>query len=453
MTTSRIQKDTIFARASGAGKAGVAVFRLSGPDALSIAQKLISKQIIMRVPVLARLIDPTTRAVIDQGLVLAFEAPASFTGEHVAEFQLHGSRAVETALYDCLAREGARPAEAGEFTLRALRNGKLDLAQAEALADLIDAETSLQRQQALGQLDGRLSEVASEWRTRLLAIMAPLEADIDFPDEGDVPAAVAEKAGPAIVKLKNELTTFLDQSNRARTIREGVSIAIIGAPNAGKSSLLNALAGSDVAIVSETPGTTRDIVEARLDLGGIVATLADTAGIRIQTNDPIEREGMARAVKRGEAADIRIAVLDPEGELSAASFELLRAGDFLVWSKSDLGAALPGVSQDLGLPGGVTVLSLSAKTGAGVELLVAGLTERVSQDADAADAALTRIRHVKAVEDALEALTRAETRLINAPELAAEDTRLAARALGGITGDVGVEEVLGEIFSSFCIGK
>ncbi|MBL4618878.1 MAG: 50S ribosome-binding GTPase, partial [Marinicaulis sp.] len=186
---------------------------------------------------------------------------------------------MEIALYTVLSRAGARPAEAGEFTLRALKNGKLDLAQAEALADLIDAETTRQRMQALGQLGGQLSALAEGWREQILAVMAPLEADIDFPDEEGVPAAVAALAGPAIAALKNTLTTFLNQSGRARMIREGVSVAIIGPPNAGKSSLVNALAGSDVAIVSDTPGTTRDIVEARLDLGGVVVTIADTAGL------------------------------------------------------------------------------------------------------------------------------------------------------------------------------
>jgi len=259
--------DTIFARASGAGKAGVAVYRISGPDAFRIFNAFVGKRIITRAAAYVTLRDPADRSVIDKGLAILFENPKSFTGEDVAEFHLHGSRAVETALYEALSRLGARPAEAGEFTLRALKNGKLDLAQAEALADLIDAETILQKKQALGQLDGRLSALAEGWRAQILAVMAPLEADIDFPDEGDVPAAVAASAGPAIRALQESLTAFLNQSVSARRIREGVSIAVIGAPNAGKSSLVNALAGSDVAIVSEIAGTTRDIVETRLDLG------------------------------------------------------------------------------------------------------------------------------------------------------------------------------------------
>ncbi len=441
--------DTIFARASGAGKAGVAVFRLSGPDSHRIAGTLVGKRIKKRVAALATLTDPQDGAPIDRGLVILFDGPASFTGEDVAEFHLHGARAVEASLYGTLSALGARPAEAGEFTLRALKNGKLDLAQVEALADLIDSETTLQRMQALGQLDGRLSALAEGWRAQLLRVLVPLEADIDFPDEDDVPAAVAARAGPAIRQLKDELTAFLSDSDRARTIREGVSIAVIGAPNAGKSSLVNALAGSDVAIVSDQPGTTRDIVETRLDLGGVLATVADTAGLRPAAGDAIEAEGMARARARAEAADIRLLVVDPAAGVPVETLPILRPGDLLVWSKADLGVRPPGNTA----PAGVREIALSAKTGAGLADLVAGMTENVSRETHGGEPALTRARHVKAVEDALAALARAEANIENAPELAAEDARLAARALGSITGAVGVEDVLGEIFSSFCIGK
>ena len=441
--------DTIFARASGAGKAGIAVFRLSGAQSSVIARQLVGKRIVARTPVLTKLTDPASGDIIDRGLVILFEQPASFTSEDVVEFHLHGSRAVEASLYETLSRLGARPAEAGEFTLRALKNGKLDLAQAEALADLIDAETTLQRKQALGQMDGRLSAVAEAWRGRVLSILAPLEADIDFPDEDDVPAAVAARAGPAIDQLKDELTSFLANSGRARTIRDGVSIAIIGAPNAGKSSLLNALAGSEVAIVSDQPGTTRDVVEARLDLGGILATLADTAGLREAAGDAIEAEGMARARSRAAAADIRVMVADPGGPLPVDALQSLSRGDYLIWSKSDLSAKPP----ELAAPAGVNILRLSAQTGAGLVEFVESITEFVSRETQGDGPALTRARHVGAVEDALSALSRARENVEAAPELAAEDARLAARALGAITGAVGVEDVLGEIFSSFCIGK
>lgn len=444
-----IAQDTIFARASGAGKAGVAVFRLSGPQAHAIANALVGKQIKTRHAVLASLNDPASGALIDRGLVILFDRPASYTGEDVAEFHLHGARAVENALYETLAALGARAAEAGEYTLRALKNGKLDLAQAEALADLIDSETTLQKMQALGQLDGRLSAAAEGWRAQLLAVLSPLEADIDFPDEDDVPAAVALRAGPAIHQLKDELTNYLAKSGRARMIREGMSVAIIGAPNAGKSSLMNALAGSDVAIVSDQPGTTRDVIETRLDLGGVLATLADTAGLRPLAGDAIEAEGMARAKARAAAADLRIAVVDPADAANRETGSILRAGDIVVWSKADLGAPAPGGVA----PPGVREITISAKTGAGLADLVAGMTENVSRETPADEPALTRARHVRAVEDAINALTRAEANIELAPELAAEDARLAVRALGSITGAVGVEDVLGEIFSSFCIGK
>ena len=443
-------KDTIFAKASGAGKAGVAVYRLSGPQSHTVANTLVGKRMKIQRAELAALTDPSDETLIDRGLVILFKGPASYTGEDVAEFHLHGSAAVEASLYETLSRLGGRPAEAGEFTLRALKNGKLDLAQAEALADLIDAETTLQRKQALGQLDGRLSAVSEGWRRRILSVLAPLEADIDFPDEGDVPAAVAARAGPAIADLKVELTKFLTDSGQARRVREGVSIAVIGPPNAGKSSLVNELAGSEIAIVSDAPGTTRDIVEARLNLNGVVAVVADTAGLRMQTKDKIEAEGMRRARARAEEADIRIAALDPRAAyVSRETLTLLREGDFLLWSMADLKPAIP---TDIAPPG-VEVLKGSAKTGAGLEALAERLAVAVAGHTDADVPALTRARHQKAVEEAIAALERAAGQIEIAPELAAEDARLAARALGRITGAVGVEDVLGEIFSSFCIGK
>lgn len=441
--------DTIFARASGAGKAGVAVYRLSGPQSHRIANDLVGKRIKIRRPVLRRFVDPETGDVIDEGLAILFAAPASFTGEDVAELHLHGSRAVEQSLFETLSRLGARPAEAGEFTLRALKNDKLDLAQAEALADLIDAETTRQRLQALGQLEGRLSARAEGWRQGLIKVLAPLEAEIDFPDEDGVPAGVASAARAAIGELKKALTAHLSVAGEARMIREGASIAIIGPPNAGKSSLMNALAGADVAIVSDVAGTTRDIVETRLDLGGILAIAADTAGLRGASGDAIEAEGMARARARASEADLRLLVADPAAVPDAETLGLLRAGDLVVWSKADLGGKVPRLST----PSGVEALQVSAKTGANMDALLRALADFVSRETSAQDAPLTRARHVAAVEEAIAALSRAEVRIEDAPELAAEDARLAARALGRITGAVGVEDVLGEIFSSFCIGK
>lgn len=456
--------DTIFARASGAGKAGIAVYRLSGPRALPIAETLSKRKIKAGPPALARLFDPQTDEIIDEGLILAFEGPKSFTGEDVVELHLHGSRAVEAAIGAALLKAGARLAEPGEFARRAFLNGKLDLAEIEALADLIDAETSLQRKQALGQLGGRLSALAESWRGRLVSILAALEADIDFPDEEGVPAAVASRAGPQIDALVADIEARLVGAASARRLREGVEAVILGAPNAGKSSLMNALAGADIAIVSPTPGTTRDVIETRLDLGGVPVLLSDTAGLAGLTADPIEADGMRRARARADAADLRIMVIDPLAEDSAApplpplreggralaeGAELLRPGDLLLYSKRDLGGA-PG-----GAPDGVAAFHVSAKTGEGMAAFISALEARAKDLAGGGGegAAFTRLRHVEAAKRAIAALARARARLADAAELAAEDVRLAARALSSITGAVDVEDVLGEIFSRFCIGK
>ncbi len=454
--------ETIFARASGAGKAGVAVFRISGPAAFSVAAALCGR---LPEPYRAALrsVRDASDALIDEGLVILFKGPASFTGEDVAEFHLHGSIAVESALFEALLGLGCRPAEAGEFTRRALVNGKLDLAEVEGLADLLDAETAFQRKQALGQFGGRLSTVAEGWRARLVAMMAPLEAEIDFPDEEGVPAAIAARAGLEIDALLAELEIFRKGAARARVAREGVKVVIIGAPNAGKSSLLNALAGSDRAIVSDIPGTTRDLIEARLDLGGTLVSLFDTAGLREETPDSIEAEGIRRTRRKAEEADLRLLMIDVSRETldladdaalqpevaPLGEYGLLREGDLVILNKIDLAARpLPraNVSRE--------TIALSAKTGAGVETLIARLTVIAAMRAGAGDGeGLSRLRHVVAVDIALSHLAAARERLGTDPELAAEDIRLAARALGAITGAVGVEDVLDAIFSSFCIGK
>lgn len=459
--------DTIYARASGAGRAGVSVFRVSGPEAHDAAGALCGGLPAANRAALRQIRAPGGD-LIDKGLVILFKGPASFTGEDVAEFHLHGSPAVEAAFYEALTALGARPATAGEFTRRALLNGKLDLAEIEGLADLLDAETAEQRKQALGQFGGRLSALAGDWRQRLLGILTPLEADIDFPDEDGVPAAIAARAGPAIEALVAELRRHEKSAAQARAIREGVKVAIIGAPNAGKSSLLNRLAGSERAIVAETPGTTRDVIEARLDLGGILVSLFDTAGLRENARDLIEIEGMRRTRMTAGEADIRILMIDAAEAAfkaggvsretkarksqpmvaSGAGYGLMREGDLVVFNKIDLGAARPDFD-----PPGMAGFSISAKTGEGVEKLLAALTGRVARLCRADEAILTRARHTEAVGRAIAHLEAARRGLAVSPELAAEDVRLAARALGGITGAVGVEDVLEAIFSSFCIGK
>jgi len=467
-----VSGNAIVARASGAGRAGVAVFRISGGNAFGIAKALAGPLPAPRRAALRRLRD-SSGAPIDEGLVILFKGPASFTGEDIAEFHLHGSPAVESAFLEAARAHGARLAEAGEFSKRALLNGKLDLAELEGLADLLDSETAIQRKQALSQFGGRLSAVAESWRARLIGILAPLEADIDFPDESDIPAAVAARAGPLIDALAAELEGFLQTARAAKAIREGVKVAIIGAPNAGKSSLLNRLAGSERAIVSEAPGTTRDAIEARLDLGGILVSLVDTAGLRENPADFIEREGIRRTRMNAAEADIRLLIIDAsdapfrDGRVSRETFSpqslpevaglaaasLFRCGDFVVLNKIDLADEAVRVLPVTGPPGAAAVFPVSVRTGEGVDALVAALTGEVARRCGRAEeAGLTRVRHVAAVEAAIRHLGRARARL-EAPELAAEDVRLAARELGRITGAVGVEDVLASIFSSFCIGK
>jgi tRNA modification GTPase len=474
-----IPPPTIYARASGAGRAGVCVVRITGPAAFAATKALAGRLPGPRRAALRSLRD-ASGAMIDKALVILFKGPCSFTGEDVAELHLHGSPAVERALFEALSGLGLRPAEAGEFTKRALLNGKLDLAEVEGLADLLDAETAEQRKQALGQFGGRLSSLAEGWRARLLAIMTPLEVGIDFPDEEDVPAAIEARAGPEIALLLSSLRKHEQGARRASLIRDGVKIAIIGAPNAGKSSLLNRLAGSERAIVSETPGTTRDIIEIRLDLGGILASFFDTAGLRDDAADPVEREGIRRTRMKAEEADIRILTIDASADVSretltpagaganvsretflaygrdkhtqgwySLAYDHLKPGDFIVFNKSDLVPDFaPPARSDF------AVHRISAKTGAGLTALTDALSAEIAKRTGGGeDATLTRERHRLAVADAIAALEAAGQRLATAPELAAEDVRLAARALGRITGVVDVEDVLGAIFSSFCIGK
>ncbi|MCI5046467.1 MAG: tRNA uridine-5-carboxymethylaminomethyl(34) synthesis GTPase MnmE [Aquisalinus sp.] len=446
-----MENDTIFALSSGAGKAGVAVFRLSGSDALKVLNDLVGYEVGARTVHYAKLFAPGTKELIDSGIVFCFRAPASFTGEDMAELQVHGSIAVIDALSEILCAQGLRPAEPGEFTLRAFENGKIDLAQAEALADLIDAETTLQKQQALQQADGRLSAVAADWNMRLLQSLAPLEAGIDFPDEEDVPAEIESNAVPVINAFISELSDYLEVSSQAKRVREGISIVLLGRPNAGKSSLLNYLANSEVAIVSDTPGTTRDLVTVRLDIEGVPVTIIDTAGLREVTHDTIELEGMRRARERAGQADIRLLLVDgshTSQELHQLTRELL-TGDAVIYTKRDLEDPVPDLMVD-----GVEPLSASVVTGQGMMELRQFLSRRIVElCGDVEEPRLTRLRHVHAVQNAREALIRSLERINMHPELAAEDVRLAMRHLGSITGKVDVEDILGEIFSSFCIGK
>lgn len=437
-----MKPQTIVALASGAGRAGVAVLRLSGPQAGAALEALTDRPPPAPRQVARRAFcEPASGLSLDDGLALWFPGPASFTGEDVAELHVHGGPAVVAAMIQaCLAVPGLRPAEPGEFTRRAFENGKLDLAEAEGLADLVDAETEGQRRQALRQRRGALSALYEGWRAKLIEAAALMEAEIDFPDE-DLPGALAQRAGPILAALTADMGNHLDDSHRGERVRDGYRIAIIGPPNAGKSSLLNALAQREAAIVSEIPGTTRDVVEVRLVMAGYPVWIADTAGLR-EAADSIEAEGVRRALERAEEADLRLGVVEGDLPLPANLAASLRPEDLLIRAKADLGSpSAPG-------------RRVSVLTGEGLAELEAELAARVSAALSQEEVpALTRARHRRLVEEARAALERAIPALSVGPELAAEDVRLAASAIGRLTGRIDVEDLLDEIFSSFCIGK
>jgi len=442
-------QETIFALASAPGRAGVAVVRVSGPLAGRALDALAGARPAPRAAALRR-IAASGGAEIDRGLVLWFPGPASFTGEDCAEFHVHGGPAVVAALADALSAFGLRPAEAGEFTRRAFENDKMDLTEAEGLADLIDAETEGQRAQALAQMTGALRTLYETWRDQLIHVLAALEGEIDFPDEDDVPDHLSETAGAPLDSLIAGLSAHLDDNRRGERVREGFVVALIGAPNAGKSSLLNALARREAAIVTDIPGTTRDIVEVRLVLGGFPVILADTAGLR-EAADQIEAEGVRRALARAEDADLRLGVVDVSRETSPPVVERLRAGDGLVLNKTDLGGAAEAAVL---APEGVARFELAATTGAGLPALEVWLAETVSARLSRREApALSRARHRHAVGRSLEHLQAARLRLADAPELAAAEVHLGLRALESLTGRIDVEDVLDRVFSQFCIGK
>jgi tRNA modification GTPase len=428
----------IFALASAAGRSGVAVVRLSGPDAGPIAQALAGPLPPPRQAVLRRLAHRGRE--IDHALLLWFPAPASFTGEDVAEFHIHGGRAVREALFSALSALGARPAEPGEFSRRAVENGKLDLTRAEAIADLVDAETPAQLRQALRQHDGVLANLYEGWRSRLIAALGRAEAAIDFADDGvgEAEFAAAKSAAKTMIE---EIEAHMDDAGRGESLREGLRLTILGPPNAGKSSLINALARRDVAIVSDIPGTTRDVVEARLDLGGYLLQVADTAGVH-QTADAIEAEGVRRALSHA-AGGMALLLLDSSAANPRAGLPPdLPEPDLIVWNKSDLGGRHDGIS-------------ISLKTGDGVSALIKMLQQKVQQKLEGKDGAplLTRPRHRHALAEALGHLQHGLAAPYDRPELLAEDLRLAMRAIGRITGQVDVEELLDFVFRDFCIGK
>ncbi|MBL6078019.1 tRNA uridine-5-carboxymethylaminomethyl(34) synthesis GTPase MnmE [Belnapia sp. T18] len=428
--------DVIFALASGAGRAAVAVLRLSGPGTGAVVQALAGRLPPPRHASLRRL--RHKGELLDEALVLWFPGPASYTGEDSAEFHLHGGPAVLAGVAEALVSTGARPAEPGEFTRRAFVNGKLDLTAAEGIADLIAAETAGQRRQALRQAGGALATLYEDWTARLTALLARQEAFIEFEEE-DLPSGLDDAVAIAATTLRTEIATHLADGGRGERLREGLHIAILGAPNAGKSSLLNALVGREAAIVSARAGTTRDVVEARLDLAGIPVTLADTAGLRDAT-DEIEAEGIRRARRRAEQADLLLLLFAADQPPDAETLAWHRPNALVVHSKSDLGP----VPSD-GLP-------VSAHTGEGLPALRARLeAEALSRAGTTAETLLTRPRHRAALQDALAWLDTLPSAPL--PELRAEALRAALRAIGRITGRVGVEAVLDVVFGEFCIGK
>ncbi|HST95625.1 MAG TPA: tRNA uridine-5-carboxymethylaminomethyl(34) synthesis GTPase MnmE [Microvirga sp.] len=432
--------DTIFATASGRGRAAVCLIRISGPESRTVLERMTERMPEPRRAVVRTLKDPTTGEPLDQALVLWMPGPRSFTGEDQAELQIHGGLATRAAVLRALGGiDHCRPAEAGEFTRRALLNGRMDLAQVEGLADIIDAETEAQRRQAMLQLGGRLGNAAENWRESVLQVLALLEASLDFSDEGDVPEDLEEEILGMIDRVRGEIGRAMANRSGER-LREGLTVVLAGPPNAGKSTLLNALARRDVAIVSPIAGTTRDVIEVHCDLGGLPVIIVDTAGLR-ESGDMIEQEGVSRARARAQDADLVLWLVPPEGEESEPpqAQRLLRIG-----TKSDLNR----VRHDCDL-------AIAAATGEGLPELIARLEEEASALMGQGDAILTRERHRNALERAHAALERARAMLVvHGPlELAAEEVRLGARAIGEITGRVDVEDVLDRLFSSFCIGK
>lgn len=444
-----ISNDTIYALSSAPGRAGIAVVRVSGAASQRLCEMLTGRALLLdRTARVARLSDPADGHHLDTALVIGFAGPNSSTGEDVVELHVHGGRAVVDAAFAAISSTGlARMAEPGEFTRRAFENGRLDLTEVEGLADLIDAETEAQRRQALRQFEGALSALYLDWRDRLIWALAHLEAGIDFIDEGDVPNEVAAAVRPSLDALIDEMAAHLDDARRGEILREGFSIAIIGPPNAGKSSVLNHLAQRDAAIVSSTAGTTRDVIEVRLDLAGYAVSIADTAGLRSDDGvDEVEAEGIRRAKAVAAAADLRLGVVDGS-EADVAETAASLGAEILLANKSDIaGWRLPNGTGDQ------KVFAVSAREGTGFRDVLVYLSQYVERVAGSTGGVTaTRLRHREAVQSAIDALRRAQT--VPSVELACEEVRHAAFALGRVTGAVDVEDILDVIFRDFCIGK
>jgi tRNA modification GTPase len=445
---------TIFALSSGRAPSAIAVVRVSGPQADTVLTSLAGKLPAPR-QASRRLLRDSEGHPIDDAVVLWFPGPASATGEDVAEFHVHGGRAVLAALLAGISRiPNTRAAEPGEFTQRAFENGKLDLTEAEGLDDLIHADTDRQRRQALRQLQGLLGDRARDWRERIIEASALIEAGIDFSDEGDVPAELRAPAVKAIKSLHDEIRKVLVAQGHSERLRDGLVVAIAGAPNVGKSTLINQLARRDVAIVSPYAGTTRDVIEVQLDLDGYPVTVIDTAGIR-ETDDPVEQEGVRRARARADDADLVLWLVEAGDAVDPDAIRALRSSSgksdapegpvWIVRNKIDLGGGAAGPQDEF---------SISARQGDGLPALVDALVKFAAEFFGTSEGALvTRARQRDLLRQASDSLRRSLELVEEGEELAAEELRAAAYALGRLLGRVDVEDVLGAIFQKFCIGK
>ncbi len=444
-------QQTIFALSSGHGRAGVAVIRVSGPAAGVVLDRMAPPRPKPRLAAFRRVRHPATGEVLDEALALWLPAPKSETGEDMAELHVHGGRAVIAGVLAALGSiEGCRLAEPGEFARRAFLNGKIDLTAAEAIADLVDAETAAQRRQALLQAGGALARLYDAWRADLIRAQALTEAAIDFSDEADVGVSACDQARALVAGLLPQVRQHLDDGRRGEIVREGFRVAIAGPPNVGKSSLLNAFARREAAIVSDEAGTTRDVIEVTLDLGGVPVILSDTAGIR-EVEGKVEREGIRRAVARARDADLVVWLMDAAEPQPAPPPDLLRGAGEMLWvlNKIDLVAGDGG--RPAADPGWLRVSVLTAE---GLPQLALAIEARAAAAAGATETpVITQARHRQQIEATVGAL---DAYLSGAPaelELRAEDLRRATTALGRITGRVDVEDVLAEIFGRFCIGK
>ncbi|MDR6631769.1 tRNA modification GTPase [Phyllobacterium sp. 1468] len=439
-----VLSDTIFALSSGRLPSGVAVMRISGAKTRFVIETISGGLPEPRIAVLRPLKD-SDNALIDRGLVLFFPAPASFTGEDCAELHLHGGKAVVDGMITALYKfEGCRMAEAGEFTRRAFANGKFDLTVAEGLADLIAAETDGQRKLALQISSGTQATLYASWRTELIRARALIEAELDFADESDVPGSVSDQVWRSMGNLADRIGKHVADGKRGAMVRDGFRVVIVGAPNAGKSSLLNALAGRDVAIVSDEPGTTRDLIEIKLDLNGLPVLVTDTAGLR-ETEGKVERIGISRAKELASAADLVLTLTDLSNPVAPALEDVADSLTLRLGTKCDLAPPSANSKYDL---------VISTRTGEGLDDLVETLAKRATVAAgDLSDPLPTRRRHMELLAETgreINAALREETAPL---EVRAEYLRRASHSLGRITGDVDVEDILDVVFSQFCIGK